>query len=159
MFYCYYLSPMGEIAIAGDENGLAALAFVDGKAPLTIQADWQQSKHCFTEAIAQLDQYFAGARTDFDLKLAPRGTAFQQSVWRALMTIPHGATRSYQQLASNIGKPSAVRAVGTANGANPIAIIIPCHRVIASNGKLSGYAGGIGLKAKLLMLEGAHFKV
>ncbi len=105
------------------------------------------------EAVSQLEEYFAGRRTVFDLPLAPLGTAFQQKVWRILQTINYGETWSYQQLAKQVGNANASRAVGSANGKNPIGIIIPCHRVIRASGQLGGYAGGLDLKAKLLMLE------
>ena len=104
----------------------------------------------------QLDEYFAGRRQRFELPLAPQGTAFQQAVWQALLQIPFGQTRCYSALAAEIERPKAVRAVGAANGANPIAIIIPCHRVIGSDGSLTGYAGGLPRKALLLKLEGAQ---
>ena len=103
--------------------------------------------------IAQLREYFAGARRDFDVELAPRGTTFQLDVWRELERIPYGVTISYRELAERIGKPQAVRAIGAANGANPIPIIIPCHRVIGANGSLTGYGGGIDIKKTLLAIE------
>jgi methylated-DNA-[protein]-cysteine S-methyltransferase len=103
--------------------------------------------------LRQLAEYFAGDRTDFDIKLAPRGTPFQLDVWRTLQRIPYGETRSYADIARSIGRPTATRAVGAANGANPIPIIIPCHRVIGSNGSLTGFGGGMGVKRRLLDLE------
>jgi methylated-DNA-[protein]-cysteine S-methyltransferase len=108
------------------------------------------------EALRQLAEYFAGDRQDFDLPLAPEGTAFQRTVWRALAEIPYGETRSYGQIAHAIGKPAAVRAVGAANGSNPLAIIVPCHRVIGSSGRLVGYGGGLPMKRMLLDLEAEH---
>jgi len=105
------------------------------------------------ETIAQLRAYFAGRLRAFDVPLAPGGTPFQAAVWQALLTIPYGATRSYSEIAATVGRPDAVRAVGTANGANPIPIIIPCHRVIGSNGKLVGFGGGLDMKRQLLDLE------
>jgi methylated-DNA-[protein]-cysteine S-methyltransferase len=107
----------------------------------------------------QLKEYFSGERTVFNLPLAPQGTPFQQEVWQALTSIKQGDTQSYLWIAKKINNEKAVRAVGAANGKNPIALIIPCHRVIGANGKLTGYAGGLGLKAKLLMHEKAHFTV
>lgn len=104
-------------------------------------------------AARQLDEYFAGERREFDLPLAPRGTGFQERVWRALLAIPFGVTRSYGELARTIGRPSASRAVGAANGKNPIAIIVPCHRVIGANGTLTGYGGGLPIKRWLLEHE------
>jgi len=157
MYYCTYQSPMGEIALTANENGLSALAFQAGKSPITY-ADMVQDEGKFSEVIRQLSEYFEGTRKHFDLPLAPAGTNFQKQVWQALTAIPCGETKSYGWIAKSIDNEKAVRAVGTANGANPIALIVPCHRVIGSNGKLTGYAGGLGLKAKLLMHEGAQFK-
>ena len=158
LFYTSYPSPFGEITLTTHNDGLHALAFCQGKAPISILPQWQEKPVIFSEVKIQLDQYFSGQREEFDLPLAPKGTPFQQKVWRALTQIKKGETKTYAWLAKKINNDRAVRAVGTANGANPIALIIPCHRVIGSNGKLTGYAGGLGLKAKLLMHEGAHFK-
>jgi methylated-DNA-[protein]-cysteine S-methyltransferase len=108
------------------------------------------------EATRQLEAYFAGERMEFDLPLAPEGTEFQRRVWKALVAIPYGETRSYSELARSIGKPAAVRAVGAANGRNPIGIIVPCHRVIGSSGKLVGYGGGLPMKRMLLDLEAEY---
>jgi methylated-DNA-[protein]-cysteine S-methyltransferase len=108
------------------------------------------------EAERQLDEYFAGTRRTFELPLELAGTEFQRSVWRALLTIPYGETRSYGQIARQIGRPAAVRAVGAANGRNPLAIVAPCHRVVGSTGKLTGFAGGLRAKAFLLELESRH---
>ncbi len=157
MYSCIYPSPLGEIALTANEQGLSALAFQQGKSPITF-AGFTQDSSKFTEVIQQLDEYFANERKHFDLPLAPTGTNFQKQVWHALTKIPCGETRSYGWIAKSIDNEKAVRAVGTANGANPIALIVPCHRVIGSNGKLTGYAGGLALKAKLLMHEGAQFK-
>ena len=158
MYYSNYHSPMGDIILTANKSGLTALAFCQGKSPLKIESHWQEKPEIFTEVTRQLTQYFTGERESFDLPLAPQGTPFQQKVWLALRQIKQGETKTYAWLAKKIENEKAVRAVGTANGANPIALIIPCHRVIGSNGKLTGYAGGLGLKAKLLMHEGAHFK-
>jgi len=158
MFYTNYHSPFGDITLTANNDGLTALAFCQGKSPITILPTWQKNHNTFIEVIEQLEQYFSGQRNTFDLPLAPQGTPFQQKVWQALTHIKMGETKTYAWLAKNINNEKAVRAVGTANGANPIALIIPCHRVIGSNGKLTGYAGGLGLKAKLLMHEGAQFK-
>jgi len=157
MYYCIYQSPFGEIALTANDNGLSALAFQSGKSPITL-AGFSQDSSKFSAVIQQLSEYFAGDRKHFDLPLAPSGTNFQKQVWQALTKIPCGETKSYGWLAKSINNEKAVRAVGTANGANPIALIVPCHRVIGSNGKLTGYAGGLALKAKLLMHEGAQFK-
>ncbi|MFT5816190.1 MAG: methylated-DNA-[protein]-cysteine S-methyltransferase [Psychroserpens sp.] len=157
MYYCTYQSPWGEIALTANDKGLSALAFQTGKSPITI-TDLTENNSKFTEVIQQLTEYFAGDRKHFDLPLAPEGTNFQKKVWQALTEIPCGETKSYGWIAKSINNEKAVRAVGSANGANPIALIVPCHRVIGSNGKLTGYAGGLALKAKLLMHEGAQFK-
>lgn len=158
MNYAYYESPFGEIALTADDNGLTALAFQQGASPICIGDNYKHAPERFAEVIKQLSEYFAGTRTVFNVKLAPTGTAFQKKVWLALCDIPSGKTVSYGWLAKHINNEKAVRAVGTANGANPIALIIPCHRVIGTNKKLTGYAGGLALKAKLLMHEGADFK-
>ncbi len=157
MYYSFYQSPLGEIALTANDNGLTALAFQETAAAIEIPESYQENPAFFQQVHQQLDQYFTGIRTEFDLPLAPKGTKFQQTVWQALTKIKQGETKSYAWLAENINNKKAVRAVGSANGANPIALIIPCHRVIGSNGKLTGYAGGMALKAKLLMHEGAEF--
>tara|TARA_B110000211_G_scaffold234988_1_gene308110 strand:- start:5982 stop:6458 length:477 start_codon:yes stop_codon:yes gene_type:complete len=157
MYYSTYQSPLGEIALTANDHGLSALAFQTGKSPISF-AGLSQDNSKFTEVIEQLSEYFSGTRKYFDIPLAPTGTAFQKKVWQALTEIPCGETKSYGWIAKSINNEKAVRAVGTANGANPIALIVPCHRVIGSNGKLTGYAGGLALKAKLLMHEGAQFK-
>jgi len=158
-YHTLYQSPMGEIALTANDNGLTALSFQQGASPIAFEAESENTPEKFKEVISQLDEYFANKRNKFDVTLAPKGTPFQQSVWQALCKIPQGKTVSYAWLAKKINNEKAVRAVGTANGANPIAIIVPCHRVIGSNEKLTGYAGGLALKAKLLMHEGAQFKV
>lgn len=157
MYYCTYQSPLGEIALTANDEGLSALAFQTGKSPITF-AGLSQNAEKFSQVIEQLNEYFSGERKSFNLPLAPKGTNFQKQVWQALTQIPCGETKSYGWIAKSINNEKAVRAVGTANGANPIALIVPCHRVIGSNGKLTGYAGGLALKAKLLMHEGAQFK-
>lgn len=158
-YYTSINSPVGEILLTANDKGLSALAFQQGTAAINIEDQWQQTEQPFIEAIKQIAEYFNQQRTEFDLPLAPQGTNFQQQVWQALTEIPCGKTVSYGWLAKKINNEKAVRAVGTANGANPIALIIPCHRVIGANQKLTGYAGGLALKAKLLMHEGAQFKV
>ena len=143
-------TPLGTLTIAVDHGGrLEAIEFPNR--PLQGQCD---PGRC-SAVRRQLEEYFRGQRQKFNLPLAPSGTAFQQRVWRALQDIPYGQTESYGDLARRLGKPKASRAVGSANGANPIPIVIPCHRVIASNGGLGGYAGGLALKRQLLKLEGA----
>ncbi|REL30375.1 methylated-DNA--[protein]-cysteine S-methyltransferase [Thalassotalea euphylliae] len=158
MYHNIYHSPLGEIAITANDDGITALAFQQGAAPIQFAENSTQSDKHFSEVTQQLTEYFAGQRTQFNLTLAPQGTPFQQTVWQALTEIPFGQTVSYGWLAKSINNEKAVRAVGTANGANPIALIIPCHRVIGANKKLTGYAGGLALKAKLLMHEQADFK-
>ena len=167
MYYTYYKSPFGEIALTANEQGLTALTFVTSKETKskkvegykisTIPNDYQENPEKFTQVCQQLTEYFNGERKKFDLPLAATGTPFQQKVWHALCSIKQGETKTYGWLAKKIDNEKAVRAVGSANGANPIALIVPCHRVIGSNGKLTGYAGGLALKAKLLMHEGALF--
>jgi len=159
MYFTTYQSPFGEIVLTANDSGLTSLEFVDGDKSTNIPNDYLQNSAAFREIILQLEQYFAKQRTHFNLKLSPQGTKFQQQVWQALCSIKLGETKSYAWLAKAIDNEKAVRAVGSANGANPIALIVPCHRVIGSNGKLTGYAGGLTLKAKLLEFEGANFKI
>lgn len=159
MFYFFYQSPFGEIALTANNDGLTALAFQETPAAITIPDNFKKNEDFFKPYITQLNEYFDGTRKAFNLPLAASGTNFQKAIWQALCDIPCGQTKSYGWLAKHINNPKAVRAVGAANGANPIALIVPCHRVIGSNGKLTGYAGGLALKAKLLMHEGAHFRV
>ncbi|GAA5130076.1 methylated-DNA--[protein]-cysteine S-methyltransferase [Thalassotalea piscium] len=157
MYYTIYNSPFGDIAITANDKGLTALSFLEGEQQLLSINKLENKPEYFKETIIQLNQYFNHERQRFTLPLDPKGTAFQQQVWRALCTIPFGDTKSYAWLAKNIDNEKAVRAVGSANGKNPIALIIPCHRVIGSNKKLTGYAGGLALKAKLLTHESADF--
>lgn len=152
-YYHYYDSPIGKLLLAGDSSALSLLGFPGGSMARRHEKDWIEDKGQFKQVIKQLDEYFAGKRQDFDLVLAPEGTEFQQTVWQALTEIPYGETWSYGQLAQHIGKPKASRAVGAANGLNPIPVIIPCHRVIGSNGKLTGFGGGLETKSFLLNLE------
>ncbi|KGJ87525.1 methylated-DNA--[protein]-cysteine S-methyltransferase [Thalassotalea sp. ND16A] len=163
IYYDILTTQCGDIAILGNERGIIEVAFQQGKASADINSNVEKvnqfSPGHMSEAKQQLDEYFKGSRENFDLPLAQTGTNFQSSVWSELSKIPFGTTISYGDLANRIKKPAAVRAVGTANGANKLAIIVPCHRVIGANKKLTGYAGGMGIKAKLLMLEGAQFKV
>ncbi len=146
-------SPIGQLLLAADETGLRRIEFMSSKRAHPPESDWREDARPLTEVIRQLRAYFAGKLEAFDLPLAPEGTDFQQKVWRRLCDIPFGETISYGQLAQRIGNPNASRAVGLANGSNPIPIIIPCHRVIGSNGKLTGYGGGLPIKEKLLALE------
>lgn len=145
-------SPVGELTFTGTTEGLSGVWF-DTDRHQHDRTGWQQDDALFAEARRQLEEYFAGTRQAFDLKLAAQGTAFQQQVWAALCTIPFGETRSYGEQARSIHNEKAVRAVGLANGKNPIGIIVPCHRVIGANGALTGYAGGIERKQWLLAHE------
>jgi methylated-DNA-[protein]-cysteine S-methyltransferase len=142
-------SPIGELLIAGTEDGIAAIHMQ----PADPDPTWVRDDDALKNAVAQLEAYFAGERTTFDLPLAPEGSAFQRQVWLALQDIPYGRTESYGVLAERIGRPGAARAVGRANSQNPIAIVVPCHRVIGSTGQLTGYAGGMERKQALLDLE------
>ena len=149
MFVEYFSSPLGLLLIEANERAVRRIHF--GAEPHTPPRGNTVTRLCRQ----QLDEYFAGARRVFDLPLEPTGTPFQQQVWRQLRAIDFGATDSYAAVAARVGRPRAVRAVGAANGANPLAIVVPCHRVIGSNGKLTGYAGGLERKAWLLRHEGA----
>jgi methylated-DNA-[protein]-cysteine S-methyltransferase len=146
-------SPVGKLLLAAEAQGLRLVSFESSKRATPVQPDWKENKAPFAEVIRQLRAYFDGELREFDLPLAPEGTAFQLRVWNSLRTIPYGETISYGQLAQRIGNPKAVRAVGLANGCNPIPIIIPCHRVIGSDGSLTGFGGGLPNKKKLLALE------
>lgn len=146
-------SPIGPLLLAADNAGLRQILFVHGHHPAKPDPSWQEDPAPLQPAIRQLNAYFAGELEAFDLQLAPEGTSFQVGVWHELCEIPFGKTISYGELARRIGNPKASRAVGLANGSNPIPIVIPCHRVIGSNGKLTGYGGGLPIKEKLLALE------
>lgn len=149
-------SPIGRLMIAADNTGIRAIEFPENRHPVKRDGDWCEAAHpLISRAAQQLGEYFANQRREFDLPLAPHGTAFQLQVWQALRMIPFGETRSYAQQAQTIGKPAAMRAVGAANGRNPIPIIVPCHRVIGANGALTGFGGGLPIKQFLLRLEGA----
>ncbi|WP_295801854.1 methylated-DNA--[protein]-cysteine S-methyltransferase [uncultured Microbulbifer sp.] len=154
--YSLYPSAFGELAIAASDSGLVAIDLQTGQRPLVAKREWQRQATSLTDAAAaQLQAYFAGERQVFDLPLDAAGTDFQRGVWQSLCAIPYGETRSYRELAEAIGNPKAVRAVARANGANPLSIVVPCHRVIGADGTLTGYAGGLEMKARLLALEGA----
>jgi methylated-DNA-[protein]-cysteine S-methyltransferase len=147
-------SPVGTLRLAASRAGLSHVLFAREAERADSASGAGSALLC--EAVRQLEEYFAGARQEFDLPLDPKGTPFQLETWRALRTIPFGATISYGELARRLGKPSAVRAVGAANGRNPISIIVPCHRVIGSDGSLAGYGGGLEVKRRLLELEGVR---
>ncbi len=153
IYYTSYESPVGPLLLAGDSDALRLVSFESSKHAAPPQADWKQDKAPFAEVIRQLQAYFRGELRKFDVPLALEGTEFQLNVWNALRGIPYGETISYLQLAERIGKPKAVRAVGLANGSNPIPIIVPCHRVIGSDGSLTGFGGGLSTKKMLLELE------
>jgi methylated-DNA-[protein]-cysteine S-methyltransferase len=158
-YYDIVDSPIGRLLLTGDERALTGLYMLDpGGHPAAVRADWTRRAGGFSAAAQQLAEYFAGARTEFDLALAPSGSPFQLAVWAELARIPYGVTVSYGEVAAAIGKSLlASRAVGLANGRNPISIIVPCHRVIGADGSLTGYGGGLDRKEWLLRHEGAPF--
>ncbi|QDH71731.1 methylated-DNA--[protein]-cysteine S-methyltransferase [Lysobacter alkalisoli] len=159
IFHRILPSPVGPLRLAASDAGVHAIEFHAQRHPVPRDARWQEGDHPLLEQVAtQLDEYFSNQRTVFDLPLAPQGTEFQRAVWFALAAIPFGETVSYAQLAARIGKPAAVRAVGAANGRNPIPIVLPCHRVIGADGSLTGFGGGLPTKQFLLELEGALAK-
>jgi methylated-DNA-[protein]-cysteine S-methyltransferase len=156
--YIWMPSPVGRLLLVADDEGLLEIAFGEGRTAPVVGDSWvDQARTCggalLREPMRQLEAFFAGELRDFDLPLKPRGTVFQQRVWKLLREIPFGETISYGELARRAGNPAASRAVGLANGSNPIAIVIPCHRVIGSNGKLTGYGGGLENKRWLLDFE------
>ena len=160
----YHDTPIGEMIIGSYDGQLCLLDYhhrkmrhtVDHRLKRLLNADFAESSDpLISRAIAQLEEYLAGQRKTFDLPLLPMGTVFQRQVWQALMAIDYGSTASYQQVADAIGQPKAVRAVANANGANALSIVVPCHRIIGSNGTLTGYGGGLTAKEHLLTLEGA----
>lgn len=153
MYYHIIESPICPLLLAGDEEGLKHLIFLKDKEDFNIPEEWIKNEEFFKEVTRQLKAYFSGELKSFNLKLAPQGTDFQKSVWNALCEIPFGETKSYKNIAVSVENPKACRAVGLANNRNPIAIIIPCHRVIGSNGKLTGYASGLDVKEFLLKHE------
>lgn len=160
-YHYLYPSLIGDLILCEEDGSLTMVEFAEPDADYRSHPDLhgQTTAPVLTpilaETVRQLDEYFAGKRYDFDLPLAPQGTPFQQQVWAALRQIPYGTTASYGQIAAAIGNPKASRAVGMANNRNPIAVIIPCHRVIGADGSLVGYGGGIPIKKQLLELEGA----
>jgi len=156
MRYTYLDSPLGALLVVRDESGLSGLYLPSGRHPVTVAPEWVRDDAAFDDVRTQLEEYFAGHRRTFDLPLHSSGTAFQQRVWTALLDIPYGETTSYGKTAAAIGAPTASRAVGLANGQNPIPIIVPCHRVIGANGALTGYGGGLDAKRWLLALEAGH---
>jgi methylated-DNA-[protein]-cysteine S-methyltransferase len=154
MYYDYFETDLiGTLTLAGDEKGLRHIFFQKEKNPLSIRADWKKMPDFFLSVKAQLRAYFKRELKQFDLPLAPVGTHFQLKVWEALKTIPYGTLASYKSIAEAIGNPKAVRAVGGANGKNPIPIVVPCHRVIGADGSLTGFGGGLETKRRLIDLE------
>lgn len=158
VFYDCFDSPIGTLTIAADQAGLRQVLFAQHRYPARGQADWQHAPDApvLIEPRRQLLQYLHGQRRHFELLLAPEGTPFQSQVWKTLAQIPFASTWSYGQLAGQIGRPTAVRAVGAAIGRNPLPIVLPCHRVIGSQGALTGFAGGLAVKQALLSLERRH---
>lgn len=156
MYYCYLDTPIGELLLAGEEGALSMIGFPKGSMRREPEADWIFNEKPLANACIQLNEYFAGRRKEFDLPLKLNGTEFQVSVLEALQDIPYGKTTSYGEIAKRIGRPKAVRAVGAANGRNPIPIVVPCHRVIGSTGDLTGFGGGLDTKEALLRLEAEH---
>ncbi len=156
-YYTITSSPVGEILLTATERGLSGLYLSTETKPHSIPLAAERDDARFTEVVAQLAEYFAGTRTKFSVTFDLQGTEFQKLVWQELYTIPFGKVISYKELARRIGKPVAFRAVGTANGKNPISIIIPCHRVIAADGTLGGYGWGLPCKVQLLQLEKAAY--
>jgi len=154
--YTFMESPVGRLLLGSDGERVRFISFSGKDRERTPEPEWREDRKPFAEATRQLRAYFAGERHDFDFAYRPSGTPFQLRVWRELVKIPYGETTSYGELARRIGNPNASRAVGLANGSNPIPIVIPCHRVIGSNGKLTGYGGGLDIKEKLLELEGVQ---
>jgi methylated-DNA-[protein]-cysteine S-methyltransferase len=150
-------SPLGSILLVADDRGLMMINFLDGKGEKKPPQDSAESAAPFKEAASQIRAYFRGELKKFTLPLSLQGTAFQLSVWKELGRIPYGKTISYRELAQRVGRPTAWRAVGAANRCNPLPIVVPCHRVIGSNGQLTGYYGGTNLKEYLLKLESAEF--
>lgn len=156
MYYTYMESPVGRLLVAGEESRIKLIGFSTGPMARGADADWERREAPFRVVVRQLTEYFAGSRREFDLPLDPDVSEFQARVLEALQAIPYGETRSYRDIAIAIGNPRAVRAVGGANAANPLPIVIPCHRVIGSGGDLTGFGGGMDAKRYLLDLERSH---
>ncbi|MHC4945017.1 MAG: methylated-DNA--[protein]-cysteine S-methyltransferase [Planctomycetota bacterium] len=151
--YTFTNSPVGMLYLSGNDEVLKELLFASGREQELSEQDRPENRAAFREVIRQLDAYFSGVLKEFDLPLEPEGTPFQKAAWKALLSIPYGKTLTYGEQARRMGNPKACRAVGAANGRNPISIIIPCHRVIGQSGKLTGYGGGLDAKKYLLQLE------
>ena len=153
MQYCHVPSPVGDLLVAGSSGALELISFPTGAKARTPAPDWEHAERAFAEAAAQLDAYFAGDLRVFDLDIRLSVTPFQDAVLGELRRIPYGETRTYGEIAARIGRPKAVRAVGAANGSNPLPIVIPCHRVVGAGGQLTGFGGGLETKRYLLALE------
>jgi len=151
--YTRLTTPVGSILVAESDEGLVAIHFENGRRPRHVDSSWRLVDSTAIGAAVQLTEYFDGARRTFEVRLAPQGTAFQRRVWAAVAAIPYGKTTSYGAIATEIGAPSAMRAVGAANGQNPWPIVVPCHRVIGSDGSLTGFGGGLPTKRALLEFE------
>ncbi len=149
-------SPLGTLLLAGDAESLHLISLPGDKNPRSPDPGWTEDPTAFAEAARQLGEYFAGERQQFRLELVAHGTPFQERVWWELANIPYGETISYAELARRVGRPGASRAVGAANGKNPLPIVLPCHRVIGSDGSLTGYGGGLDAKRQLLDVESAR---
>lgn len=154
--YTFIASPVGDLLVRGDGESVIGLYLPDHKRGLTPESSWRRDDNAFAPVREQLAEYFAGSRQQFDLPLRLEGTEFQKLVWEQLQQIPFGETITYAELARRVGEPMASRAVGSANGRNPVSIIVPCHRVIGADGKLTGYAGGVEKKRWLLEWERDH---
>jgi methylated-DNA-[protein]-cysteine S-methyltransferase len=154
--FTFYDSPVGRLLLSGDDDALTGLRFADAAPPPTA---WRRDAARFREECRQLDEYFAGRRTAFELRLRLEGSPFERHVWEALTSIPYGTTTTYGELATRLGAPDAARAVGAANGRNPVALVVPCHRVVGARGRLTGYGGGLHRKRALLAHEGALLPV
>jgi methylated-DNA-[protein]-cysteine S-methyltransferase len=153
LLYTKINSPIGELLLLGDGRSLHGLYMQEGRTAIRIRGDWQEFDEPFAAVRAQLSEYFSGHRSRFDVPLVMTGSAFERRVWSALLKIPYGESTSYGEIARRIGEPGAARAVGVANARNPIAVIVPCHRVIGADGSLTGYGGGLPRKRFLLDLE------
>lgn len=153
ILYTVIDTPLGCLLVAGSPNGLTRINFQAGTQAITPPESWREQPAAFVEATRQLQAYFHGDLRQFDLPLAPQGTAFQLQVWQAMQAIPYGGTATYAELARQVGRPQSARAVGGASSRNPLPVVVPCHRVVGSDGSLTGYAGGLHLKQALLDLE------
>jgi methylated-DNA-[protein]-cysteine S-methyltransferase len=153
--YSWTSTPLGNVLLVADGDALCGLYFGDQKYVPAIDPSWKRDDDLsvLRTARRQIDEYFAGARERFDVALAPSGTPFQRAIWKAIAEVPSGATRTYADLAKRVGRPGSARAAGAATGRNPLSIIVPCHRIIGSDGSLTGYAGGLDRKRRLLELE------